>query len=136
MTRRSDPTPDQAVERPPAIDWFAPSAIRLHAAMIGGVALSSAATWLEWTRARSGHEIAWVYTFEWPLFALMGIYVWWKLLRPETPPRARRFFASGEDLEPDDEALTSDDPGLAAWEAYLSRLHAVDPPGGPPMKRA
>ena len=135
MIRRSDPAPDKAVERPPAVDWFAPPAIRLHAAMIAGVALSSAATWLEWTRARAGHAIAWIYTFEWPLFALMGIYLWWRLLQPEAPAHKRH--GRGSDDPRSKAALVpADDPGLAAWEAYLSRLHAVDPPGGPPVSRA
>ena len=135
MIRRSDSAPDKAVERPPAVDWFAPPAIRLHAAMIAGVALSSAATWLEWTRARAGHAIAWIYTFEWPLFALMGIYLWWRLLQPEAPARKRH--GRGSDDPGSKGALVpADDPGLAAWEAYLSRLHAVDPPGGPPVSRA
>jgi hypothetical protein len=127
---------DRKRERTVGIDWFAPPALKLHAALIGGVALSSAATWLEWTRARSGHEIAWIYTFEWPLFALMGIYLWWKLLRPETPNRNRQSVAEPDDLEHSGDAPSCDDPGLAAWEAYLSRLHAVDPPGGPPVNRA
>lgn len=133
MTVHNSPKTERAVAGPSRIDWLAPPAMRLHATMIGGVALSSAATWLEWTRARAGHEIAWIYTFEWPLFALMGIYLWWKLLRPETPHGNPRSVAEPDEPQRKRAGVPADDPDLAAWEAYLSRLHAVDPPGGPPM---
>ena len=132
MTGHNRPKTERSVAGPSGIDWLTRPALRLHATMIGGVALSSAATWLEWKRARGGHAIAWIYTFEWPLFALMGIYLWWKLLRPATANRNPRSVAAPDQPGPHGAALPSDDPGLAAWEAYLSRLHAVDPPGGPP----
>jgi hypothetical protein len=105
-----------------------PQALRLHATMVAGVAGCAAAGWFEWTRALHGHEIAWVYAFEWPLFAVMGVYVWWKLLHAdaggETPRSTPARPVAGE---PEDE-------GLAAWEDYLARLHAVDPPGAPPAR--
>jgi hypothetical protein len=99
--------------------------------MLAGVALSAGAAWFEWTRALRGREVAWVYAFEWPLFAVMGIYVWWKLLRGDRPGRNNRV-ASGASRGRPTAASASDDAGLAAWQDYLSRLHATDPPGGPP----
>jgi hypothetical protein len=118
------------------VDWTSASALKLHAAMIGGVAGSLAAGGFEWTRARAGHEIAWVYTFEWPLFAVMGVYVWWRLLHPDTPARRgpRRPERAGrpERTRGARHVVDADDLGLQAWHDYLSRLHASDPPGGPP----
>jgi hypothetical protein len=115
-------------DRRPPSRWLTRPALRLHAALVAGLALAGAATWLEWTRARSGHPVAWVYTFEWPLFAVLGMYLWWRLLpwreaaeptRPATPERD-----------------AADDEELRAWQAYLDRLHAADPPGGPPAQRS
>jgi hypothetical protein len=34
-------------------------------------------------RALSGNELSWAYTFEWPLFAIFGVYFWAKSLRDE-----------------------------------------------------
>ena len=118
----SPPLDEQVMQR---VDWWGRAALKLHAALLVGLAGSAAATWIEWMRALSGHEIAWAYSFEWPLFAVLGTYVWWQLLHEDTRPRrghARQTPASAPE----------DDPDLAAWEAYLRRLHSVDPPGGPP----
>jgi hypothetical protein len=75
------------------------------------------------TRAQTGREVAWVYAVEWPLFAIFGTGVWWRLLH-DSPPRR---------VVPDDPPATDEpDPGLAAWQQYLAKLQAADPPGGPP----
>jgi hypothetical protein len=34
-------------------------------------------------RAMSGNSLSWAYTFEWPLFAVMGAYFWAKTIRDE-----------------------------------------------------
>ena len=107
------------------VQWFGRPALLLHATMLAGVAGCAAATWFEWTRALDGHEIAWVYCFEWPLFAVMGVYVWWKLLH-EQPVRDRVARRRRADDAGDD------DPDLIAWREYLARQHAADPPAGPP----
>lgn len=36
--------------------------------------------WFEFGRAQQGNWRAWVYTFEWPLFAVLAIYLWRKLM--------------------------------------------------------
>ena len=42
-------------------------------------------------RAESGNELSWAYTFEWPLFAIFGIYFWVSSIRDELRrPAARR----------------------------------------------
>jgi hypothetical protein len=119
--------PGVAGKRTARVSWISGAALRLHAALLAGLALAGTATWLEWTRARDGHAIAWVYTFEWPLFAVLGTYLWWRLLHADAEP------AREKPSLPDPEETS--DPGLLAWQAYLDRLHAVDPPGGPPAGR-
>jgi hypothetical protein len=118
---------DEPVRR---VAWLSKSALRLHAALIVGLSGSSAATWVELRRGLQGRAVAWVYVFEWPLLALLGSYVWWRLLHDEDDAEraGRRTRAAG----PTTEAAAQDDPELAAWQAYLARLHAADPPGRPP----
>ena len=128
------PPPDDEddAHRPEHVQWGSAASWRLHAALVAGLALAGVATWLEWTRAHAGHAVAWVYTFEWPLFAVLGTYLWWRLLHadvPSTPGKKRR-----APRDADSGAGTEPDPGLVAWEAYLDRLHRADPPGGPPAR--
>ncbi|MGZ4506599.1 MAG: hypothetical protein ACXVX8_05685 [Blastococcus sp.] len=116
-------------DRPDGVRWFSGPSLKLHATMLAGVLGCAAATWFEWTRATSGHQIAWAYVFEWPLFAVLGLHVWWKLLHADARrPRAARPVPAPTTDQPD--------AGLAAWQAYLRRLHESDPPGGPPPQNA
>ncbi len=83
-------------------------------------------------RAESGNALSWAYTFEWPIFAIMGVVFWAKTVRDELRPPAA---AAPEEIElpvgaeagprptrgQDDEE--ADDPELAAYNAYLARLN-------------
>src|SRR5208282_2105578 len=90
-------------------------------------------------RAESGNALSWAYTFEWPIFAVMGLVFWAKTVRDEVKPPAApaasgeaprtEFPASvgagrgpgaGSSGRDDEEA---DDPELAAYNAYLARLN-------------
>jgi hypothetical protein len=114
----------------PQVRWLSAPSLRLHAALAAGVGMSVGATWLEWTRAQDGHAVAWVYTFEWPLFAVLGIVLWWRLLHADA--------GTGPEPVPTPETAATGtgpaDPDLLAWQAYLARLHEADPPGGPPQR--
>ena len=110
--------------------WLSRHALRLHGILVAGLCLCAVASYLEWTRALEGHAIAWVYAFEWPLFAVLGTGMWWRLLRSEALPRKRSAAPHPRSSSPHD--VPADDPDLIAWQDYLDRLHAQDPPGGPP----
>jgi len=80
-------------------------------------------------RAESGNELSWAYTFEWPLFAIFGVYFWAKTLRDElrgqatadAPPAT---VATDAARAP---ANTAPDPAAeaaAAADAHLERLRA------------
>lgn len=127
MSEELEASPARAPDpRPRGIAWFSPPALRLHGVAVLGVTACVVATRIEWSRAVGGHGIAWVYSFEWPIFAIMGTYLWWKLLMATAPEGASRLRA------PSQAASTAVvDPELEAWRAYLRRLHATDPPGGP-----
>ena len=43
------------------------------------------AGWFEFARAQSGNWRAWVYTFEWPFFAGVSVYLWRRLSKGDIP---------------------------------------------------
>lgn len=104
----------------------------LHVTGAVVIPLCLAAGLVELSRARGGNQLSWGYAVEWPVIAGYGIYLWIKLARE------RSAAARGDAAPPRPPAPTSaepggaEDPGLAAWQAYLADLHAADPPGGPP----
>ena len=91
-------------------------------------------------RAEGGNALSWAYTFEWPVFALFGVVFWVKTMVDEWrhPGGEAKFtealraagLAADADLAlpgaahvaatADDEP--TDDPELAAYNAYLARL--------------
>lgn len=106
---------------------------RLTGATVAGVALCLGAGAFELSRALGGNSLSWVYTVEWPLIAAYGIYIWHKLVTEdaygaESPHGSRDTGSVQEQPDP------GEDPALAAWQDYLTRLHAADPPGGPPAR--
>ncbi len=79
-------------------------------------------------RATSGNELSWVYVFEWPIFALYAIYMWWKLVH-ELPAGVG---APGAHEAASDEAgpgkgpapgSPEEDEELAAYNRYLAELN-------------
>jgi len=69
--------------------WLSRRAIRLHLTLLIAGSGCLAAGWFEFTRARAGNELSWVYVFEWPFFAGFGCYLWWRLLHEDDRSRAR-----------------------------------------------
>jgi hypothetical protein len=124
--------------------WWSPAARRLHLALVIGLPGCFAAGWFELSRALAGREIAWVYAGEWPLYGILGTYLWWKLLHsdsakiPTLRAKHSKQRTEGQQALADDEVLTESqvaaDPQLMAWQNYLTRLHELDPPGGPPVR--
>jgi hypothetical protein len=101
-------------------------------------------------RAMSGNALSWAYTFEWPIFAVLGVAFWVKTiideLKPEaagqpdpaeldlprgaTPPAAagipgggRNHGAARNHGPGHGDPDQADDPELAAYNAYLARLN-------------
>jgi hypothetical protein len=108
-----------------------------------------AATWWQITRAEDGNGLSYLYTFEWPVFALLGVYFWWQFLHTDYDAvglRGMRNQAAAESAgttdpsaasAPTAEPLTStnpvpvasprldvdeEDPELAAYNARLAAL--------------
>jgi hypothetical protein len=89
-------------------------------------------------RAEAGNPLSWAYTFEWPIFAVFAVVFWVKTIRDELhPPAAAGDAAAGVELPPSaDRPAAGGDPAaagapasaedeeLAAYNAYLARLHS------------
>jgi hypothetical protein len=103
-----------------------PPNARMLVPLLVGVPGCLAAGWFELTRALDGRTVAWIYAFEWPLYAVLGVFMWWRIWhrQPAEPARVPQQSA------PADAAV--EDLELVAWQQYLAQLHAADPPGGPP----
>lgn len=97
------------------VNPFSLRALRFHVPLVVGVSVCVLAGWFELSRARQGHTIAWVYVFEWPGFAIVGIYMWWRIITNADESRTR----SRAPDSPEHQRVAPDDPGLAAWQQYL-----------------
>ena len=105
--------------------WWSKRAIGLHVTLAicfpGFLALG----WWQLHRALGGNGLSWAYTFEWPLFALYAVFLWWRLIHePEhdSPSLSngarRRRRRSARALEQDRREAAE----LAAYNAYLATL--------------
>ena len=88
-------------------------------------------------RALSGNALSWAYTFEWPIFALMGAVFWAKTIRDEFRVRRGEVTLPGAPvlptgaLGPDGTTMPGSmsgeielyDPELASYNAYLAKLN-------------
>jgi hypothetical protein len=80
-------------------------------------------------RAESGNELSWAYTFEWPLFAVLGLGFWAKSLceeirlRASAPDGSRPEGPAVGQVGQSNRAVQAGQPG-AETEAYLARLQA------------
>jgi hypothetical protein len=63
--------------------WLSRRAVFLHLGCLLFVPFCIAATWWQITRAEDGNGLSYLYTFEWPVFALLGIYFWWQFLHTD-----------------------------------------------------
>jgi hypothetical protein len=92
-----------------------------------------ALTWWQAARALAGNTLSWVYTFEWPIFAGYGLYMWWKLVHdepvtPSGPDGPDGTDGPDETSEPDEEGAApgagGDDDAMAEYNRYLAELNA------------
>jgi integral membrane protein len=72
--------------------WLSPRALVLHAEVLVVAPGCAVAGWWQATRALGGNELSWVYSVEWPIFALLAIAAWWHLVHEDPEAyRARRW---------------------------------------------
>jgi hypothetical protein len=63
--------------------WFSRRALLLHLAVAIVAPGCVAAGWWQATSALAGNELSWVYSVEWPVFALLATAGWWHLIHED-----------------------------------------------------
>ena len=123
------------------------AALRIHLGLAFCLLICIPAGVFELSRALGGNNLSWAYVFEWPIFAVFAVYMWWNLLHgqdgagrrrgagtgqgrdpatattPDTPPAAAPGGAGGNGGEG---SADGDDAGLAAWQDYLRGMEAEE----------
>jgi hypothetical protein len=102
----------------------------MHLAVVVWVAGCAAATYWQVGRAFQGNEFSYLYSFEWPVFLVGGIYGWWAIVHTDPESSLRR--AKVRDVKEADDAVahlalrdrTSEDAELAAYNDHLAQLAA------------
>ena len=90
------------------------------------------AGWWQATRALGGNGLSWVYSVEWPLFALLAIWGWWHLVHEDPEAyRLRRLRTRDDDQSPALEVLdvsidlTEDQTSIDAAAARSAKVLAL-----------
>lgn len=109
----------------------------LHIALAVWVPGCAVACWWQVTIALSGDRLGWLYSIEWPSFAVFGAVVWWNLIHDDPDAVGaqglRRLKASrqgADDVPLDFERIAQaehDDPELTSYNDYLRRLAEHEP---------
>jgi hypothetical protein len=68
--------------------WFSRRAFLLHIEFFLLASACLVAGWWQVTRALTGNGLSWVYSAEWPGFAVLAILAWWHLIHED--PEAYR----------------------------------------------
>ncbi len=104
---------------PSGPDWLrGAEAAKTHLTLAVGLAICVAAFWFELDRALAGNGLSWAYVFEWPLFAVFAVYMWWNVLHGDRAVRRRRAPRPEPALDPRYAGM------LEAWEAHQRKLQA------------
>ncbi len=124
--------------------WLSRRALVLHLGLIVFVPGCLVAWWWQVTRASTGNDLSYLYAVEWPIFALIGIYLWWSLLHTdpdEVGVKAQEraveaAMARGDLAPPPVRHPEAEDAELAAYNDRLAALGAKGPktwrsPSGP-----
>jgi len=106
-------TPDRA-RRLSGVD-----AAKVHVTLATGLALCGVAFWFELRRALGGNGLSWAYVFEWPLFAVFAVYMWWTVLHGGSATRRHRRAKSKPAVDPRYAGM------LDAWQAHQRELQAA-----------
>jgi hypothetical protein len=122
--------------------WLSRRAVSMHVGLILFVPGCAIAAWWQVTRAFDGNGLSYLYSVEWPIFALVAVYFWWQLihtdyetvglkgLRRQAAVDATEQAQSAEAAGRDASSLPGadvDDPELAAYNARLAELASQGP---------
>ena len=100
--------------------WLSPRALLLHLEVAVVAPGCAVAGWWQATRALAGNTLSWVYSVEWPLFAVLAIWGWWHLIH-EDPEAYRARKARSVDRA---DAVVVDSPPTATEPASANEVDA------------
>jgi len=108
--------------------WLSPRALLLHLMLVVWVGVCVGAGVWQIGRAANGNGLSYAYAIEWPAFAIVGVFGWWKLIHAdevdEEMVRARKEY---EDRMRSEAQVArrvdeGEDPALAAYNDHLAEL--------------
>lgn len=113
--------------------WLSRRALACHLAIAVWFPGCLVAGWWQVTVALSGDALGWLYSVEWPVFAVFGGVVWWHLIHDDPNEvgqaalrRARALAAARPGGDPGVSDVVQVDSGedaeLADYNAFLARL--------------
>jgi integral membrane protein len=111
--------------------WLSPRALLLHVEVLVVAPGCALAGWWQATRALSGNELSWVYSVEWPIFAVLAVLGWWHLVHEDPEAYRARRWRSREPGEhasaPSGSILPVEvEPVTGIWAAVLAAGVAVE----------
>ena len=109
--------------------YFSRRAIGIHVALVGWIIMCALAAWWQVGRAIQGNSLSFLYSIEWPLFAILGLLGWYALLNlekvTEGQQRAREEYEQmmrEQAREARQVAAEAEDPALKAYNDHLEDL--------------
>jgi DNA-binding transcriptional regulator of glucitol operon len=117
--------------------WFSKRALSLHLAVIIWVPSCLIAGWWQVTRALDGNGLSYLYSVEWPVFAIVGVGAWWVLIHTDPETVGARAQRRLQRLEAQTSASTpasaarrreDEDEALSAYNDQLSALASANVP--------
>lgn len=108
--------------------WLSRRALLLHIEVLVVAPACALAGWWQATRALAGNDLSWVYSVEWPMFALLAIWGWWHLIH-EDPDAYRRRKARPADGESEFARVTAPrfgvEPAVDTATVRLARILVI-----------
>lgn len=69
--------------------WFSRRSVLLHGALLVWFPGCLVAFWWQVHRAFDGNALSYLYSVEWPIFALIGVWAWWQLVHTDPATMGR-----------------------------------------------
>ncbi len=97
--------------------------VGLHVLVLVLVPAFLLAGWWQYHVALGGNDLSWVYTVEWPFFAVYAVYIWWKLIHDESTPFDRLWAAKRRAAADAEGRPLHEIPGWATDKALSREVH-------------
>jgi hypothetical protein len=95
-------------------------AAKVHITLVLVLALCISAFLFEVRRALGGNELSWAYVFEWPMFALFALYMWWTTLHGGRKKKSATALATPKVVAPEHVEM------LKNWQAHQRSLATAE----------